>query len=62
MPREILGMAAAGPGEDLLLANELIEDAPLRAVANSGARPIVAVDSDATIDAASRGLLHLAVA
>ena len=53
-PRELLGLARAGLGEDLLLANESVDDDRLRALANSGARVTVAVDSDATIDAAVR--------
>jgi D-serine deaminase-like pyridoxal phosphate-dependent protein len=56
--REVEGMAAAGLGTDLLLANEVLGDAARRvgAVARSGAaRVTVAVDSDATIDAAAGG-------
>jgi D-serine deaminase-like pyridoxal phosphate-dependent protein len=53
-PRELLGLAREGLGEDLLLANESVDDERLRALADSGARVTVAVDSDATIDAAAR--------
>jgi len=53
-PRELLGLARAGLGEDLLLANESVDDGRLRALATSGARVTVAVDSEATIDAAVR--------
>jgi D-serine deaminase-like pyridoxal phosphate-dependent protein len=51
-PREILGLAAAGVGTDLLLANESVDPARLRALAALGDLVTVAVDSDATIDAA----------
>src|SRR6478609_8713069 len=53
-PREMLGMAAAGLGDDLLLANETLDPARLRAMADAQdrARMTVAVDSDATIEAA----------
>jgi D-serine deaminase-like pyridoxal phosphate-dependent protein len=53
-PRELLGLASAGLGEDLLLANESVDDARLRALADCGARVTVAVDSEATVDAAAR--------
>lgn len=55
--REVEGMAAAGLGDDLLLANEVVAPvvARLGAVAASGARVTVAVDSEATIDAAVAG-------
>ena len=52
-PREILGLAAAGLGEDLLLANECVDPARLAAMARAGARVTVAVDSPATVDAAA---------
>ena len=54
--REAQGLAAAGLGEDLLLANELVDASRLRALAelvSSGARLTLAVDSQATIDAAA---------
>jgi D-serine deaminase-like pyridoxal phosphate-dependent protein len=53
-PRELLGLAREGLGEDLLLANQSVDDDRLRALAVSGARVTVAVDSDATVDAAVR--------
>jgi D-serine deaminase-like pyridoxal phosphate-dependent protein len=52
-PREIVGMAAAGLGEDLLLANETVDGSRLRAMTESGARVTVAVDSAETVDAAA---------
>ncbi len=52
--REIEGMAAAGLGDDLLLANESLDVARLGAIADS-ANITVAVDSDATLDAAIEG-------
>ena len=51
-PRELLGLARAGLGEDLLLANESVDEDRLRALVASGARVTVAFDSDETIDAA----------
>jgi len=53
--REMEGMAEAGLGEDLLLANEVVDASRLGVVARNGARVTVAVDSEATIDAAARG-------
>ncbi len=52
-PREIVGMAAAGLGDDLLLANETVDRARLQAMVASGARVTVAVDSAETVDAAA---------
>lgn len=49
--REVEVMAAAGLGEDLLLANQTADYGRLAAV--SGARVTAAVDSEATIDAAA---------
>jgi D-serine deaminase-like pyridoxal phosphate-dependent protein len=57
-PREMLGMADAGLGSDLLLANEVLDPRRLDAMAAAVAiapddvRMIVAVDSEGTIDAA----------
>jgi D-threonine aldolase len=51
--REMEGMVHAGFGEDLLLANEVVDATRLGALARAGARITVAVDSDATIDAAA---------
>jgi D-threonine aldolase len=53
--REMEGMAQAGLGQDLLLANEVVDATRLGALARTGARVTVAVDSQATIDAAARG-------
>jgi D-threonine aldolase len=52
--REMEGMARAGLGEDLLLANEVVDATRLGALARAGARITVAVDSDETIEAAAR--------
>jgi D-serine deaminase-like pyridoxal phosphate-dependent protein len=52
-PREMVGMARAGLGDDLLLANECVDPERLAALAGTGARITVAVDSDATVDAAA---------
>ncbi len=53
--REVVGMAAAGLGDDLLLANESLDLTRLTPVVESGsARVTVAVDSEETIDAAAR--------
>ncbi|HUR77761.1 MAG TPA: alanine racemase [Acidimicrobiales bacterium] len=53
--REIEGMAAAGLGDDLLLANEVADATRLGKVAASGTRVTVAVDSSATVAAAAAG-------
>jgi len=63
-PREIIGMAAAGLGEDLLLANEVVDHLRLAAVADLQDDSVitVAVDSRETIDAAARaGLKHVLI-
>jgi D-serine deaminase-like pyridoxal phosphate-dependent protein len=52
--REMEGMARAGLADDLLLANEVADATRLGALVRTGARVTVAVDSDETIDAASR--------
>jgi D-serine deaminase-like pyridoxal phosphate-dependent protein len=52
-PREIIGMARAGLGTDLLLANETVDAHRLRAMAGCDGRVTVAVDSDATVRAAA---------
>jgi D-serine deaminase-like pyridoxal phosphate-dependent protein len=57
-PREVLGLAAAGLDEDLLLANEVVDPDRLAAMARCGARVTVAVDSDATVDAAAAAGIH----
>ena len=50
--REVEGMAAAGLGEDLLLANEVLD---ARRLGVLDARVTVAVDSEATVIAAAEG-------
>lgn len=57
-PREMEGMAKAGLGDDLLLANEVVDPDRLRRLAELDARVTVAVDSEATIDAAARAGLR----
>jgi D-serine deaminase-like pyridoxal phosphate-dependent protein len=52
-PREVVGMAAAGLGTDLLLANEILDAGRLRAMADCDAHVTVAVDSQETIAAAA---------
>ncbi|MGZ4793350.1 MAG: alanine racemase, partial [Ilumatobacteraceae bacterium] len=54
-PREVLGMAAANLGDDLLLANETLDPSRLSAMAKAqdDALITVAVDSNETIDAAA---------
>jgi D-serine deaminase-like pyridoxal phosphate-dependent protein len=59
-PREMVGMARAGFGRDLLLANEVLDPERLGAMAATAAaapdgevRMTVAVDSAATVDAAA---------
>ena len=59
--REMVGLAEAGLGEDLLLANEVVDGsrlAELAAIAERGARVTLAVDSEATIVAAARAGLR----
>lgn len=53
--RECEGMAAAGLGADLLLANEVLDARRLGALVADGARVTVAVDSAETIQAAAAG-------
>jgi D-threonine aldolase len=53
--RECEGMAAAGLGTDLLLANEVLDTRRLGALVADGARITVAVDSPETIQAAVHG-------
>src|ERR1700683_2803511 len=53
--RECEGMAAAGLGADLLLANEVLDTSRLGALVAAGARVTVAVDSVQTIEAAAAG-------
>jgi D-serine deaminase-like pyridoxal phosphate-dependent protein len=55
--REVGGLALAGLGDDLMLANEVLDPGRLAALSRLGqagaARVTVAVDSDATVDAAA---------
>ena len=55
-PREMIGMAHAGLGTDLLLANETLDAARLSAMAKlqDSSMITVAIDSDATLDAAAK--------
>lgn len=53
--KECEGMAAAGLGADLLLANEVLDASRLGALVDGGARVTVAVDSPQTIEAAAAG-------
>jgi D-threonine aldolase len=53
--RECEGMAAAGLGTDLLLANEVLDARRLGVLTARGARVTVAVDSPQTIEAAAAG-------
>jgi D-serine deaminase-like pyridoxal phosphate-dependent protein len=53
--RECEGMAAAGLGEDLMLANEVLDAARVGDLVRSGHRVTLAVDSEQTIEAAARG-------
>ena len=59
-PREAVGMAAAGFGDDLLIANEVVDPRRLEALAALAdeARITIAVDSEATIDAAAQAGLR----
>ncbi|MGI8491262.1 MAG: alanine racemase [Acidimicrobiales bacterium] len=60
--KEMEGMAAAGLGADLLLANEVADATRLGALAATGARVTLAVDSDETIDtAAAAGLVEVLI-
>src|SRR3954468_1876532 len=53
--REAVGLATAGLGDDLLVANEVLDPRRLSALAalGDGASVTVAVDSETTIDAAA---------
>jgi D-serine deaminase-like pyridoxal phosphate-dependent protein len=53
--REMEVLAGAGLGEDLLLANEVLDARRLGVLAAAGARVTIAVDSEATIEAAAAG-------
>ncbi|MFM8857531.1 MAG: alanine racemase [Actinomycetota bacterium] len=62
-PREVIGMARAGLGRDLLLANQTVDANRLSAMANlDDAMVTVAVDSPETIDTAARaGIRHVLI-
>lgn len=62
-PAEVVGMAHAGVGTDLLLANETVDGDRLRAMAAIDSAVVtVAVDSDATVTAAAdAGIRHCLV-
>lgn len=53
--KEAEGMAAAGLGDDLLVANEVLDARRLGSLVEAGTRVCLAVDSTATIDAAVAG-------
>ncbi len=53
--REAEGLAAAGLGHDLLVANEVLDAGRLGALSEGGTRVTLAVDSAATVAAAARG-------
>lgn len=53
--REVEGMAAAGLGADLMLANEVLDMTRLGRVVEAGARVTAAVDSTETVEAAAAG-------
>ncbi len=65
-PREVVGMAEAGVGTDLLLANETVDPVRLaamsRAESATGIMVTVAIDSIETLDAArSAGIRHVLI-
>ncbi len=55
---EAEGLARAGLGDDLLLANEVVDVDRLGRLARSGARVTVAVDSEETVAAAAAAGVH----
>ena len=62
--REMIGMAHAGLSDDLLLANEVLDEERLAALSALQDRAMItiAVDSDATVDAAARaGIKHVLI-
>ena len=59
--RECEGMVAAGLGQDLLLANEVLDARRLGVLVAGGARITLAVDSPETIQAAAAGKVREAV-
>jgi D-serine deaminase-like pyridoxal phosphate-dependent protein len=63
-PREMVGMAQAGLGQDLLLANETVDHDRLASMAalQDSAMITVAIDSDETLQAAHRaGINHVMI-
>jgi D-threonine aldolase len=58
---EMEGLARCGLGRDLLLANEVLDCSRLRILGEQGARITVAVDSEATIDAAAGAVREVLV-
>ena len=52
-PREVVGMARAGLGGDLLLANETVDPTRLKSMAALGFPVTIAIDSEVTLDAAA---------
>jgi D-serine deaminase-like pyridoxal phosphate-dependent protein len=63
-PREAIGMAAAGLGHDLLVANEVLDTRRLTALAElpDDVLVTVAIDSDATLEAAAlAGVRHCVI-
>jgi D-serine deaminase-like pyridoxal phosphate-dependent protein len=61
-PRELVGLAEAGLGDDLLLANEVVDPDRLRQLARLDARVTVAIDSEATAAAAAAaGLVEVLI-
>jgi D-serine deaminase-like pyridoxal phosphate-dependent protein len=60
-PREVVGMVAAGLGEDLLLANEVVDAERLGRLAALDARVTISVDSAETVAAVADAGLREAV-
>ena len=62
-PREMIGMASAGLGDDLLLANETLDPTRLAAMAalQDGSLITIALDSHETVDAAASAGLKYAL-
>ena len=62
-PREILGLVSAGIGNDFLLANEVLDESRLGALADAQDQALisVAIDSHATLDAAVKAGLKSVV-
>jgi D-serine deaminase-like pyridoxal phosphate-dependent protein len=60
-PREVVGMAAAGLGDDLLLANETLDTGRLRSMTSLAASVTIAVDSIETVEAAATAELERCV-